>query len=722
MNPRFGLPLAILLGLVVRVPFWIEALRTPVDGDTAIVGLMARHPGQGTTLWGQPYGSPLESWLAAPFVAALGPTTEALRLFYFLLGLGLIPAAYVLAGRLDARGAAGGGGRRVPSALLPAALGPAAPALPQRAGAPRLRAGAHAPHRAPPRRPGAGAPRPARAAGRAGRAGPLDPLDVAGRDRGLRVSSCSRGRRAAASWWSRASRCSRAARPGGCARPGDPSATRIVSVSDRRQTTLSHLREVLPHLHEPLGGLLGSHVPMVADDPEFIVWSPRLVAACAIFIYGAGLVFAARSVHDPRVALLFGGGRAHTARVSVPAALRSRLPALPDAAVPAGRRADRVGRVHARARAPGLAGRARAVRPAPGGQHAAARRLAQAPTAAPRRSCRRTWPGAGGAERNGIRRAYASYGPAYRLTYEPGERIVASQPWNERFLHYPLPYLDEVRFAIPIAWVLTPRIPSDLPSPAEFEAALRAAGGAWRRTDLPGALVYHGFVPPYAAAGEPLASAGPAGDRRPGNGARPRRPRSRPCSRSRRPLPLDAVTLMAGLDGPPLLRSMDVEVSADGITFEKVAERRRRSERADLRWVNGHPQYVLDHDLLSIPLGGRTVMAASGRRPFASRRRLAAGRGLPAPGRRRRAPLGRRARSGARLDREAALADRQPLADQRGLVLPQAAGRAPLAQWKTEPQSTQRSQRSDDLISLNPVSRVRGDLSVFSVISVAPFR
>ena len=32
---------AILLGVAVRGPYWVEALRTPVDGDTAIVGLMA---------------------------------------------------------------------------------------------------------------------------------------------------------------------------------------------------------------------------------------------------------------------------------------------------------------------------------------------------------------------------------------------------------------------------------------------------------------------------------------------------------------------------------------------------------------------------------------------------------------------------------------------------------------------------------------------------------
>ena len=54
MTERTHLPLAVLLGLAVRVPFWVEALRTPLDGDGAIIGLMARHLGQGTTMWGQP--------------------------------------------------------------------------------------------------------------------------------------------------------------------------------------------------------------------------------------------------------------------------------------------------------------------------------------------------------------------------------------------------------------------------------------------------------------------------------------------------------------------------------------------------------------------------------------------------------------------------------------------------------------------------------------------
>ena len=62
---RWELPLAIVLGVVVRYPFWVEAEKTPVDGDTAIIGLMARHPASSVTMWGQPYGSPVEAWFAA---------------------------------------------------------------------------------------------------------------------------------------------------------------------------------------------------------------------------------------------------------------------------------------------------------------------------------------------------------------------------------------------------------------------------------------------------------------------------------------------------------------------------------------------------------------------------------------------------------------------------------------------------------------------------------
>jgi len=211
-------------------------------------------------------------------------------------------------------------------------------------------------------------------------------------------------------------------------------------------------------------------------------------------------------------------------------------------------------------------------------------------------------------ESHAIRRAYASYGPAYRLTFETGERVVASQPWNERFLHHPLPYLDEVRFAKNVGWILTPSVPTDLPAPRTFEEMLGRAGGAWRRTPAGSALVYDGFVPPFGSTVERPSGGGPATDADPATALRPDRQAALTIPLGA-PRSLDAVTLFAGGRGPRLLRSMDVEVSADGTVFERLASRRRRDEREDLRWVNGHPQFVVDHDLLAIPLGGRTLAA-----------------------------------------------------------------------------------------------------------------
>jgi hypothetical protein len=54
---------------------------------------------------------------------------------------------------------------------------------------------------------------------------------------------------------------------------------------------------------------------------------------------------------------------------------------------------------------------------------------------------------------------------------------------------------------------------------------------------------------------------------------------------------------------------MDVQVSEDGETFETLVRRRRREERDDIRWRDGSPQAILDHDVIAIPLAGRPVSA-----------------------------------------------------------------------------------------------------------------
>ncbi|MHC4164361.1 MAG: hypothetical protein ACYSUM_19735, partial [Planctomycetota bacterium] len=208
----------------------------------------------------------------------------------------------------------------------------------------------------------------------------------------------------------------------------------------------------------------------------------------------------------------------------------------------------------------------------------------------------------------GVRHAYASYGPAWRLTWESGERVVASQPWNERFRHWPLPLLDEVRFAKNVAWVLTPGLPTDLPAPDDLEDTLRRLGGRWRRIEAGPAVVFLDFVPPYSPRVSPWADAGTAGDGDPRTFVAPD-PMAPFELRLPEPTELTAITLVAALDGPRLLRSMDVAVSADGETFETLVRRRRRQERSDIRWRGGTPQAILDHDVIAIPLGGRTVSA-----------------------------------------------------------------------------------------------------------------
>jgi hypothetical protein len=611
LRPSRAIPLALLLAVVVRLPFWIEALRTPVDGDTAIVGLMAKHPGVGSTFWGQPYGSPLDSWVAMPFVAVWGYSVEALRLPCFLLSLLLVPLAYALARQLHE------------AAALPAAVLVAAPppyflllaALP------------------PPFYPTAlllcglvlllaavAGRRLAKSTGQP----PRGTLLMLGLFSGLAlwthlmtasavaaagawVLACARGRLLLLAWgllpfvaasaplWSRALR--------------DGDAATIVQVADRDESTAAHLAEVLPRLHEPLGGVLGTHVPVVADDEELVLRAPGWRAGLTVLLYGLLLVLAGRAARRGHVALLYLLA-AFLALLAFPFPVRAAPHTirfltplfLPVAALVAWAASPR-----------GTSRRAWVAVLALAALHLGLGRQlletwrrtdrAEAPfLLADLREARKAL------EASGVRHAYASYGPAFRLTWESGERILASPPWNDRFRHWPLPLLDEVRFAKNVAWVLVPSVPSGLPAPEEFERAMRRLGGRWRRAEAGPAVVFHAFVPPFAPEAVPWPGAGKAGDADLRTFVEPEATATFELSLPE-PRPLEAVTILAALDGPRLPRSVDVQVSADGRSFETVASRRRREERLDLRWVNGHPQAVIDHDVLAVPLGGRRVAA-----------------------------------------------------------------------------------------------------------------
>jgi hypothetical protein len=591
VSDRAGLVVVMLVATAVRLPFFLHALRTPVDGDTAIVGLMARHlGGTGTTLWGQPYGSPLDAWVAAPFVAALGPTRAALRMPYLLLGLALVLLAFALARLLH------------PRAGLPAAFLMACPpayflllsALPP----------------------------------------PLYPttlvllaavilLTVRPEEHGLAwgllaglaiwthlmslavVAPCAiyflHGRpwrrrwlpllallAASAPWWLRLFH--------------DPSALWILSVASEGETLGDRLARLLPLLHRPVLALLGARAPLVADDADRILRLPPLAAVPLVAGYAAGILAALRRPETRRLLVV-----ALTPIAAFPLSTRAGPEAvrfltasyLPLAAAIAAAIVALAGVRRAWILVLGISALHLLLAARLAGAWRAAGPSDLVPECATARRA---------LEQLGIDRAYASYNTAWCLTYESGEAVVASQPFNERFSGYPLPLLDEVRFAHRVAWVLMPGTDFVLPSPKHFEGKLASIGGSWERTEAGGAVIYHSFVPPFGPAVAPLATAGAAGD---GNlDTRVTEPASGPTTFAfPQPMPLAGLTLLAGRGELRLPRNMSLEVSADGAAFERVARRRPRREEIDLAWVNGHPQLAIDDDVLAVALEGRTVAA-----------------------------------------------------------------------------------------------------------------
>jgi hypothetical protein len=77
----------VLFGVAGRVAFYIAPFGVP-DSDEAVGGLMAKdvlHGHLTAFMWGQGYGGPLETWLAAPVVGLFGPTWLGLRMIPILL-------------------------------------------------------------------------------------------------------------------------------------------------------------------------------------------------------------------------------------------------------------------------------------------------------------------------------------------------------------------------------------------------------------------------------------------------------------------------------------------------------------------------------------------------------------------------------------------------------------------------------------------------------------
>jgi hypothetical protein len=598
--------LVLALAAAVRLPFWTEALRTPLDGDAAIQGLMARHPFESLTLWGQPYGSPLEAWLTVPFVQVFGNTTEAVRLPGFVLGLALVALAFGL-GRALHRDAA------LPAAVLaacpssymlllssqPPPLYPTALALGGVLLLGALRLG---------RRLESGASAPLGLLLWGGAAGlalwtHLMTASVVLACLAHLLACAPRGARrrllfaviplalASAPVWALAL--------------GGRGAARAVGLRPSLAETLSHALGLLARLHEPLAALLGAHAPWVADSAEPLARAP-LWAAAPLVLAQIGLFGLAcarlRGRSDLRLLVVAAAltiAAFLVSRRADPDAIRFLTPLyLPCVALAAWAMAQALGARRGLAAAGllaalNLAGAVPLLAAWRGADRAAA--PFHLPDLLPLR---------GLLEGRGIAHAYASYGPAYRLTYETGESLVVSQFRNERFPEHPLPYLRRVRLASRVAWVLTPGIPSDMPAPTAFENDLRAAGGGWQLSDAGAAVVFHDFVPPFSAAALPLAAAGRAGDGDPDTGLTQTGALTLALEPPRE---LEAVTLGAPLGGGRMPPSFDLDVSGDGASYEVVGRRRRQRALRDLVWAGGHPQYLLEPELISVPFARRLV-------------------------------------------------------------------------------------------------------------------
>ena len=156
---------------------------------------------------------------------------------------------------------------------------------------------------------------------------------------------------------------------------------------------------------------------------------------------------------------------------------------LPDPALPARGRARGVGAPRRAAPRAAAGSRSWPSPPAPHRRRRSCSRPGAASTAPRRRSCCPTCgPSAACSRQHGVRHAYASYGPAFRLTWESGERIVASPPWNDRFRHWPLPLPRRGALREERGLGADPGDPdATCPRPTTSSATMRRLGGRWRR-------------------------------------------------------------------------------------------------------------------------------------------------------------------------------------------------------------------------------------------------
>lgn len=97
-------------------------------------------------------------------------------------------------------------------------------------------------------------------------------------------------------------------------------------------------------------------------------------------------------------------------------------------------------------------------------------------------------------KKNNIRYAYANYCIAYNLTYETNEEIICAPPYNERFSRYDVPFIENVRKADNVAYIMHKNLGI---KPDEFEDMLKIIGGSYKKEVLDSYTIFYSFKPPY---------------------------------------------------------------------------------------------------------------------------------------------------------------------------------------------------------------------------------
>jgi hypothetical protein len=215
-------------------------------------------------------------------------------------------------------------------------------------------------------------------------------------------------------------------------------------------------------------------------------------------------------------------------------------------------------------------------------------------------------------QREGLRSAYASLQFATRLTLESGEKVVASQTWNERIPGDPLRFRDEVDLDPRPAYVLHPALSRGMPRAGGFRELVREMGGTFREEQAGDFFVFSAFAPPFlesrpvpardlavsTLAGEAL---GPeVVDRDPATSWTAREGLGKGAGlvvESGRVRRLGALAVLVSLDRSPLAVPWIVSIEGSVVASGPA--------RQGAQWVNGAPR-AGKQALLVVPLGDRS--------------------------------------------------------------------------------------------------------------------